>query len=300
MNGFDPIAQQNQPGQLYSLSSGETHITCLRLPCPTSQTYISKASIVEEFEGFLHSLASPKTKQLHLLLNMQDRTSWEEHARCVAIENMQKDDALIVVTLPKNTEFYQQSGTYSEWDDAAEFMKQLKEQAASGEQCGFHFPPGLDLKSFTDKAMKTIHTLFFGEKERLTHKNRLDFIEIYYMLLTLKLLEDLHPDSFSFTCKDAVDTGAVASAELFAFLRVMNDSSRISKEEANFLLWMLYAPALMNRERAVDLDRLSRMERALAVIQAELDAHREKTVEACSKLYKLPFFRSFTVKEVAA
>src|SRR5581483_8101307 len=35
MQGFDPIAQQNQSGQLYSLSSEETHITCLRLPCPT-------------------------------------------------------------------------------------------------------------------------------------------------------------------------------------------------------------------------------------------------------------------------
>lgn len=151
MNGFDPIAQQNQPGQLYSLSSGETYITCLRLPCPTSQTYISKASVVEEFEGFLRSLASPKTKQRHLLINLQDRTSWEEHARCVAVENAQKvsefASALTVVTLPKNTEFYWQTGTYSEWDDAAEFMKQLKEQVASGEQCGFYFPEEIDQKS---------------------------------------------------------------------------------------------------------------------------------------------------------
>ena len=223
------------------------------------------------------------------------------------IENVQKVtefmNTLMVVTLPKNTDFYFQSGTYVEWDDAGEFMKQLKEQLATGEQCGFYFPPEAEaekLLAFTDKAMKVIHTVFFGGKGMLTHKNRLDFIEIFYLLLTLKLMEDFKPDSFSFTCKDAVDTGAVASVELYAFMRLMNDSTKFSKEEANFLLWILYAPALMNRERAVDPTRFNRMESALAAIHAELEAHRDKTVDACSKLYKLPFFKGLLVKESAA
>ena len=60
MKGFDPIRQQNEPGQLYSMSGEDMHISCLRLPCPTSQPYISKASVAGEFEGFLRSLASPK------------------------------------------------------------------------------------------------------------------------------------------------------------------------------------------------------------------------------------------------
>lgn len=307
MKGFDPIRQQNQPGQLYSMSGEDMHISCLRLPCPTAQTHTKKASIVEEFEGFLRSLGSPKRNQRHLLINMQDRTSWEEHSRSIAIENAQNKtefvNTLRVVTLPKNTDFYMQSGTYIEWDDASEFMKQLKEQVASGEQCGFYFPAEAEpekLLQFTDKAIKVIHSIFFAEKKMLTHKNRLDFIEIFYLMLTLKLVEDFKPDSLSFTCKDAVDTGAVASVELFAFMRLMNDSTRFSKDEANFLLWMLYAPALMNRERAVNMQRFNRMESALALINAELEAHRDKTVEACSKLYKLPFFKGLSIKESAA
>lgn len=304
MKGFDPIMQHNYPGQLYAISGENMHISCLRLPCPISQTHTAKASVIEEFEGFLRSLGSPKRSQRHLLINMQDRTSWQEHSRSITIENVQKTsefiNTLMVVTLPKNTDFYLQSGTYLEWDDASGFMKQLREEVASGEQCGFYFPPEVDkekLLQFADKAKKVIHEVFFGGKGRLTHKNRLDFIEIFYLMLTLKLIEEFKPDSFSYTCKDAVDTGAVASVELFALLRLMNDSARFSKEEENFLLWMLYAPAMMNRERAVDMQRFNRMEGALTVINAELEAHRDKTVEACSKLYKLPFFKGISVKE---
>jgi hypothetical protein len=305
MRGFDPIGQQNQPAQLYTITGQEMHISCIRLPCPTSQQLISKTSIVEEFEGFLRSLGSQKRNQRHLLINLQDRTSWHEHARCIAVEGVQKktefSGTLMVATLPKNSDFYMQSGSYIEWDDSVEFMKLLKEQVVSGEQCGFYFPPEIDqakLLRFVDEAIATIHTVFFAGKERLIHKNRLDFIEIFYLLFVLKLIEDFKPDTLSFTCKDAVDTGAAASAEMFAFLRMMNDASHWPKEERDFLLWMLYAPALAVRERAIDIQRLNRMTSALTVVNAEIEAHFRETVNACTKLYKTPFFKGLKVKEV--
>ncbi len=117
-------------------------------------------------------------------------------------------------------------------------------------------------------------------------------------MFILKLIEDFNPDTLSFTCKDAVDTGAAASAEMFAFLRMMNDASHWSKEEKDFLLWMLYAPALSVRERAIDIQRLNRMTSALAIVGAEVEAHYHETVAACSKLYKLPFFKGLKVKEI--
>ncbi len=305
MKGFDPIGQRNQPAQLYTIAGEELHISCIRLPCPTSQQFIAKAEIAEEFEGFLRSLGSQSRNQRHLLINLQDRTSWHEHARCIAIEGVQKksefSETLMVVTIPKNADFYMQSGSYVEWDDSVEFMKQLKEQVASGEQCGFFFPEEVNqaqLLQFADKAIKTIHTVFFAGKERLEHKNRLDFIEIFYLMFILKLIEDFNPDTLSFTCKDAIDTGASASAEMFAFLRMMNDPSHWSKEEKDFLLWMLYAPALSVRERAIDIQRLNRMTSALAIVGAEVEAHYHETVAACSKLYKLPFFKGLKVKEI--
>nr|AOO54615.1 hypothetical protein [uncultured bacterium] len=307
MKGFDPLKQQNQPVHLYTFASEKIHISCIRLPCPTSQQFIAKAEIAEEFTGFLRALSAQKRDQRHLLINLQDRTSWHEHARCIAIEKGQKKSkfasALAVVTLPKNTDFYMQSGSYIEWDDAAEFMKQLKEQVASAEQCGFFFPEEIDqaqLLSFVEQAVHLIHAVFFGGKERLVHKNRLDFIEIFYLLLTLKLIEDFRPDTLSLSCKDAVDTGASASAGLYAFLRMMNNSTHWSKEEKDFLLWMLYAPALSVRERAIDVQRFNRMTSALAVVGAELEAHHQDVVAACSKLYQLPFFKELVVKEATS
>jgi hypothetical protein len=304
LRGFDPMSQQNSPSHLYTLSSDQIHVSCIRLPCPTSQQFLGKAEVVDEFTGFLRAIGSKAKNQRHLLINLQERTSLHEHARCVAIEKIQTKseflNTLMVVTFPKNADFYLQSGAYLHVDSAKDFMNQLKEQLSSGEACGFYLPPDIDQKellSFTSEAIKTIHSTFFASKEHLIHKNRLDFIEIYFMLFALKIIEMFKPDTLSFTCKDAVDTGAAASAEMFAFLRMMNDPSTWSKEEKDFLLWMLYAPALAVRERAVDLQRLSRMVSALSVIGAEIEAHPKETLAACAKLYDVSFFKGLKVKE---
>lgn len=307
LKGFDPIRQLTQMGQLFTIAGESMHISCIQLPCPISQQFIAKAEIIEEFEGFLRLLKFQNKNQKHLLINLQDRTSWNEHARCIALEQIQQEmefeNTLMVVTLPKNGDFYMQSGTYVEWDDAKEFMKQLKAEVSSGEICGFFFPETINrskLLKFVDGAMEAIHTLFFASKERLIHKNRLDFIEIFYLLLTLKLIEEFTPDSMSFTCKDAIDTGSAAAAGMFAFLRIMNDPSSWSKEESDFLLWMLYAASLTGRERAIDVQRLNRTISALAIIHGELEAHRSEIVDVCSKLFQPPFFKGITVKEASS
>ncbi len=306
LKGFDPIRQLTQMGQLFTIAGESMHISCIQLPCPISQQFIAKAEIIEEFKGFLRLLKFQNKNQKHLLINLQDRTSWNEHARCIALEQAQKEmefeNTLMVVTLAKNGDFYTQSGAYLEWDDAKEFMKQLKAEVSSGEICGFFFPATINrskLLKFVDEATQAIHTLFFGSKERLVHKNRLDFIEIFYLLLTLKLIEEFAPDSISFTCKDAIDTGSAAAAAMFGFLRMMNDPSSWSKEEKDFLMWMLYAAALTGRERVIDIQRLNRTINPLTIIQGELEAHRSDIVEVCSKLFQAPFFKGTIVKEVS-
>ena len=304
LGGFDPIAQYNLPSLMYTIVGNEVHISCVRLPSPTSQQVIGQAQVVDEFSGFLRAIGSEKKKQRHLLINLQDRTSLLEHARCIAVEGIQKDsefaNTLMVVTLPKNADFYMQAGTYLNLNEASEFIQQFEEQISSAESCGFYFPPGIDQREimrFSKEAMRTIHTVFFASNKILLHKNRLDFIEIFYLMFILKLIEMFKPDTLSFTCKDAVDTGVAVSAEMFAYLRMMNDPSHWSKEEKDFLLWMLYSPALAVRERAIDIQRLNRMTSALAVINAETEAHYQQTIDACSKLYELSFFKGLKVKE---
>lgn len=304
IEGFDPVAQENIACQLFTIVNDEMHISCVRIPSPTEQKVINKAEVIDEFSGFLRALSSHGRGQRHLLINLQDRTSWHEHSRCRAIEEIQKGaefaEAVSIVTLPKNTDFYWQSSHYLHINEADAFIQQFKEQIASEEQCGFYFPQGInkeELMAFAERAMPVIHQQLFGGKSTLLRKNRLDFIEVFYILFVLKIIELYRPDSVSFTCKDGVDTGAAASTELFAFLRMMNDGPAWSKQEKDFLLWMIYSGALTVRERAIDIQRFNRLISALEVVNAELEANYGKTVGAFSKLFKLSFFKDLKVKE---
>jgi hypothetical protein len=300
LSGFDPISSENHPSQLYTFFGGKIHVSCMRIPSPTQQSHVHKADVVQEFYGFLRTLKGRR----HLLVNLQDRTSWLEHARCFALEEIAKSSefqhCFSVATLPRNTEFYFQSGSYIEWDDAQEFMKQFKEQILSKEECGFYFPKEFhsrELEQFVPEALSMIHRIFFGGKERLVHKNRLDFIEIFYLMLTLKLIDLCAPDSISFTCKDGIDAGAALAAGLYALLRMANGIPEWSKQEKEFLLWMLYSPSLSVRERAIDPVRFNRIASALALVAAELEANARQTLEACSSLFNTPFFKGLKVQE---
>lgn len=288
--GFDPLAMGNFPHQLYTFIDKDTHTTVLRLPAPTRQEIINKAEVVPEFYAFLRALQTQMQGQRHLLFNLQDRTSWQEHARSVALENLQKvaeiAPNLVVVTLCKDGDFYLQSGPYLNLDEAALFIQTFQQQIESREACGFHFPASLhgqEINAFTKNALAAIHVNFFSSQEMLSRKNRLDFIEIFMQFLILKIVSMLGPNSISFTCKDAIDTGEAESAGFYAFLKLLTGELAFSPEEQEFLLWMFYDPALHIRHRAIDSIRLTRMVSALAILTAELQTHPEKL----SGIYRL-------------
>ncbi|MBS0620614.1 MAG: hypothetical protein JSS61_04045 [Verrucomicrobia bacterium] len=301
---FDPLAQENLPCQLFTAVGDEMHLTCIRLPCPTAQEIIDKASVVGEFTAFLRSISSEKRNQRHLLIDLQERTSWREHARCQALDDLQKrtefSKMFLILSLAKHSDFYLQISTYLHLTDAQAFMEQFREQILGGEQCGFSIPPLLtkeELTDFLDQSFRMIHTLFFGGKEHLLRKNRLDFIEIFYQLFILKFIELFKPDLISFTCKDGIDIGAAQATEMFAFLRMTNDASPWNSEEKGFIHWMLYAPSLSLRERAIDLQRINRTISAMEVVAGELEAHHSQITETLGKLYSLPFFQNVKIKE---
>ena len=302
--GFDPIGQGNMPCNLYKLKHSSYKTDCLRIPCPTSQEKINQAEVIPEFSGLLRYYSSNKKVLRHLLINLQDRTSWQEHSRCQVLEEMQKKaeftKSLVVVTLPKNTDFYLQTSDYLKENNAKSFMKQLKDQVESGEACGFYFPPSIvkkEIRSFVTKIVSLIHKTFFSEKNVLSRRNRLDFIEIFYFFLTLKLLDILRPDSFSFTCKDALDIGGSMNGGFYAFIKLLGNQFIWEEKEKDFLLWMFFGPPLLIRERAVDLQRLHRTISALSVLSAELEIDRKGVTSSLENLYDFPSINKFHADE---
>jgi hypothetical protein len=69
------------------------------------------------------------------------------------------------------------------------------------------------------------------------------------------------------TCKDGVDIGSTANAQLFAFLKIINEDHFTAQDRAA-LNNMLYAPALLIRERSVNPERFNRMNSAIKCIES--------------------------------
>ena len=304
-HAYDPIGQFNIPNQLYSIYSQETKITNTRIPCPIYQESIIQGQILEEFKGFLRGYGKGQFHNKHLLINFQDRTSWKEHSRCVALEQLQDLEEfaqnLIVVTLTKDTEFYYQRPPYDEDTHAESFIKHFKENLKD-ENCGFYFPEILQSQlfpKFVDEILHTIHRVFFSHKNVLTRDNRLDFIEIFYLLLQLKLIELVHPESFSLVCKDGLDVGGTGSAQLYAFLKLIH-SDALGDKDIERVNLILYTAPILIRERITIPERFSRMLSALKKIEAtrqELGAPAFAKImhQAFGKFFKTPILQATVV-----
>ncbi len=261
-HGFDPMYQSNIPSQLFNLDYMDHHILFVRVPSPTCQEFIHKAFVVEEFKGLLHSIKQSGEKLL--MINFQDRTSWREHARCLALEELQRhpdfSDQLTVATLTKDTEFFYQLAPYDQNNHVDVFLQHFKKHVLD-ENCGFFFPQQIKealSSKFVDGVLHAIHRIFFAGKNVLTRERRLDFIEIFYLFLEMKLIELVKPSMVSFTCKDGADISAAAGGELYVFLKLLH-GEKMSKQEWDQLSTILYAPAMMIRERIMLPERFQRM-----------------------------------------
>lgn len=276
---FHPLLQGNLPHHLFYLEQEGKETNALLIPAPISQEFIHQALLNEEFKSFLRFNRMHGEK--HLLINLQDRTSWREHMRCVQIEELQFQDriapALTTITLAADTDFFHQTSHYERENHAGTFLRHFKEHVLS-DQCGYYFPASVDrkkLSSFLDAALHTIHRVCFFEKNVLQRERRLEFIDCFYCLLQLKLISWIQPKSMSLTCKDGVDTSAAYGAALFAFSKFLKQEEWSSKDK-DFLNACLHAPALFVRERIMLPERFHRLINFIRMLESiENAAHFE-------------------------
>ncbi len=302
---FDPIGQENFPGRLYELEASGRKIELLRIPSPTRQSSINKAELLDEFRGFLRSYQVARPHRRHLMIHLQDRFSWKEACRCKILESVQKNiefsTAFGLLTLPKNSHFYHQNFEFLNCNKAMEFLNAFAQQIEHPLESGYFLPDSFskeELKQFSNEALPLIHRCFFEEKAALTQRNREDFIELFYHLLILKLIDKLQLDSVSFTCKDAVDTGAALNASFFALVKMLGEDFADKKDLDQFR-WLLYTPALFIRERAIDAEKFNRMLSCLEQFSLALEQDSKRVFKELETLYSKSFLKTLRVAPTA-
>ncbi len=285
-NSFDPLKLENFPFLLYPVILKDTHTSVLRLPSPTRQFQVEESKVVPEFLGMLRYFQEAKSSSRHLLINLQNRISWAEQARCKALENLSKESefasVIAIVTLPRETDFYFQVKEYEVLNGAPLFIEELLRQMTTKKEGHYFFSESLQeakVLSFTKKTAQLIHHHFFAEKSTLSRQERMQFIDLFFYFLVLALLEYTKCNSLSFTCKDAVDAGAAMSAGFYAFLRILSKERRWSKEKKDFLLWLFYYPALTVRERAIEPVCFTRTIFALEALEKKMSRAIHKAFE---------------------
>ncbi len=300
--GWDPLSHKNVPTQLFTMACKKKEISFLRMPAPLMQKSIQSAEVPSEFETFLKGCLLEDKHEKFLLVNLQDRTSWEEHARSESLEAFSKKEEISpvfsLIGLPKKSDFYFQKKPYHELSDAALFIAQLVEQFEGRELCGFYWPELHEKESnaFAKGSAQMIHAVFFDKKKTLTLEERQGFIEIFYFFLTLKAVDLFLPDYMALSCKDSIDTGSAASGGFFSFLRMMISDKPLKDEEKDLLLWILYAPALFFRERAIQQADLHRLVNTLSIFQKGIEQEKSLLLKECKKLYKEGLPESIEVK----
>jgi hypothetical protein len=269
---FEPLMQENFPSKLWTMQGKGWESDLLRLPSPTKQETVERVYPSRLFEGFLDSYLLPSGPERHLLINIQDRTSFRDYGRSLCLEQLPRLAEflphLTVITLAKNTDFYHQVEPYASIDSAEEFIDTLCAQMVEGEVYGFYFPPGLrtGLNQRLHALAKRLWQERFGSAKSLERDQRLAFIELFYNELVVDLLEDLKPQSFSFTDKDGVDDAPCATTLFYLQAQWAKDPSWRPASE-DLLHTMLFAPALMIRERAPHPLPLARMAQAAYLLQ---------------------------------
>jgi hypothetical protein len=297
--GFDPLLQKNLPNQIFNLSSEMIHTSIVHLPCPIHQGFIDRVTITPEFKGYLRSLVNRK----HLYINLQDRTSWKEYARSSIIEELSKEgefsDVLRVVTLAKNTDFYHQVNEYAEVSEGKTFCKQVASQVLGGTDCGFFFPQGVITPKIIEGLVSFVYDQFFNKKAEISRKERLDFIEIFYFFLILRILDVEKPDVVSFSDKDGVDTGAAMAASFYGFARMISTMKAWTEEDKNFFLFAFFAPALLVRNRSIAPLIFQRALSALDHFETTMKENRDLLLKACVNLFPELPLTQIKVTEVA-
>lgn len=275
VHGFDPLLLHNMPGVLFNIPVHGKNVTFYRIPTPTYQEYIHGAYITEEWKNFLRTAIQHKKDYCHIIFNFQNRTSWRDFARVKALEELQNQAPFAshvhVITLAHNGDFYEQNGPYLHQNHSGIFIEHLLEHLDS-EASGFAYPKRIKttiLAKLARTLSQDILKVFFSNKNVLTRNDRLNFIELLYIMLEAAIINYMKADAVSYTCKDGLDSSLPEACLMAYFLNTIQEG-HITPYDESYMQSILYGLPLLVRGRTLFEERFTRMQSAMKAIETVL------------------------------
>lgn len=290
---FCPIQYNNLPCRLFITRYDHRSTVVLRIPNPTLQTTLEEAHILDEFKGFLRSLCDKKPLRL-VVINLQSRLSRKEMARAKALEELQKEgefiSSLLVITFSKTLGAVLYAASKGNWEV---FHQELLEVLKKPEEFGLYFPPMFQEKKwslFFTQIIPSLLRLFFSKKKNGNEQDCFDFMELFYFCVSLKILEIEKPQFFSYVCKDGVDDSTAKNFTLYMGTKILQGSFSASKKEEEYLKWLLFTPALMIRERAIQSSCFTTSCSSLQLLARAIEKNKAAVLKEWMPLFETDFF----------
>lgn len=208
--------------------------------------WISPAEVSPEFQEFI------KGRNSHLYVNLMKRHG-NEGIFTQKIEALEKAfPQLIVVTIDKNSPFYDQEGWLHE--DKETFKTQFLAHLQSPD---FYWSSHLDSQwnETLKLAIQTTDDRYFSKESSLSPPKRRDFIELTYLAILDALQAQFHPETMNITCRQGIDRGPSLMG-LWLYHHGILNLEQVTVQ--------LFVPPLLFHNRA---PHASRIERFVSAIQ---------------------------------
>lgn len=224
-------------------------VLCHVLFSPTMQRTLDQAKVIPEWIERLD--AGNRKEEKIVLLNLQERLSIEEIARCSALEELSQraviKESFFLIGYPTLNDFYFQAGEYLDISDKPLFKSILMAQFLEKKQGPYFFSKPLAEQTLL-KINQWIDDVFFKEKDSLTVTDRLNWIELFHHLLLRDFLQKEKATHFYCVSKDGVDQATTYIATFYCIEQIFSPGKEVQKELIHFLFFL---PALIERDRVV-------------------------------------------------
>lgn len=257
---FSPIGAGNPPQKMFEYKQGDKDVSILGFGSPTMQGFDPKKAIIDPlFIGYLEHLKV--TGQKHLYVSNQNALS-SENVRNAAIMHLQNRyrNNFIAITQTKNTAFYSCKDPLPGKDFAMKVHSNFFD--GNVENTGCHLPEKLKndamFRVWSVKTKDDILETYFPGKTDFTKAEQKFFIETYYNLMTMKIVQQEKVDFLNFTCKDGIDRG-MGSLGWFTMMVHHANQTMDKQETEEMMLTTFFTRAYWTRKRNIIHERLERV-----------------------------------------